>query len=56
MGRGRTPQDGKPAVDPDAEETMKLIKWIVIISFIGVCVVLLVSKDDIRRMRQMRQM
>jgi hypothetical protein len=53
---GRTPQDRKPAVDLDAEETMRLLKWVVIIGFIGVCVLLLVSKDDIRRMRQMRQM
>jgi hypothetical protein len=35
---------------------MRLLKWIAIIGFIGVCVVLLASKDDIRRMRQMRQM
>ena len=55
-GRGRTPQDGKPAVDLGAEETMKLIKWVVIIGFIAVGVLLVVSKDDIRRMRQMRQM
>jgi hypothetical protein len=35
---------------------MKLLKWAVILSIVGVCVVLLVSKDDIRRMREMRQM
>jgi hypothetical protein len=35
---------------------MRLLKWVVIIGFIGVCVLALVSKDDIRRMRQMRQM
>jgi len=53
---GRTPQDGKPAVALGAEETMKLSKWIVIIGFIGICVFWLISKDDIRRMREMRQM
>jgi len=35
---------------------MKLGKWIVIIGFIGVCVLLFVSKDDLRRVREMRQM
>ena len=35
---------------------MKLLKWAVIFGIVGVCVVLLVSKDDIRRMREMRQM
>jgi hypothetical protein len=35
---------------------MKLLKWVVIFGIVGVCVVLLVSKDDIRRMREMRQM
>ena len=35
---------------------MKLLKWGAILGFIGVCVLLLVSKDDIRRMREMRQM
>jgi len=35
---------------------MKLSKWIVIMGFIGICVFWLISKDDIRRMRQMRQM
>lgn len=35
---------------------MKLVKWAVILGIVGVCAVLLVSKDDIRRMREMRQM
>jgi hypothetical protein len=35
---------------------MKLLKWVAIFGIVGVCVVLLASKDDIRRMREMRQM
>ena len=38
------------------EETMNLVKWVAIVSIIGICVFWLISKDDIRRMRQMRQM
>jgi len=35
---------------------MKLLKWVAILSFIGICVLLFIGKDDLRRMRQMRQM
>jgi hypothetical protein len=35
---------------------MKLLKWGLIFGIVGVCVFWLVSKDDIRRMREMRQM
>ena len=52
VGHRRT----ESAVDLAAEETMKLLKWVAILSFIGICVLLFIGKDDLRRMRQMRQM
>jgi len=39
-----------------AEDTMRYLKWVAILSIVGVCVVLFLGKDDLRRMRQMRQM
>jgi len=35
---------------------MKLLGWVAVIGFIAVCVLLFIGKDDLRRMRQMRQM
>jgi len=38
------------------EDAVKFLKWIAIFGIVGLCVLLLLSKDDIRRMREMRQM
>ncbi len=35
---------------------MKLVKWGVIAGIVVICVILYVGKDDLRRMRKMRQM
>lgn len=38
------------------EEAMKCVKWAAIAGIVAVCVVLYLGKDDLRRMRDMRQM
>jgi hypothetical protein len=38
------------------EEAMKLLTWVVIGGLIAVGVFLYLGKDDLRRMREMRQM
>jgi len=35
---------------------MNCVKWVAIAGAIAVCVLLYLGKDDIRRMREMRQM
>ena len=35
---------------------MKCVKWLTIGGFVAVCILLYMGKDDMRRMRQMRQM
>jgi len=35
---------------------MNCVKWVAIAGVIAVCVLLYLGKDDIRRMREMRQM
>lgn len=35
---------------------MKCVKWVAVAGIVAVCVLLFVGKDDMRRMRKMRQM
>jgi hypothetical protein len=38
------------------EEVMKVVKWGAIAGIVALAVLLYVGKDDLRRMREMRQM